>query len=131
MKTIGFSTILVTIFAVVLLVSGAEAQSGDRYGALAIYFIDEPAYGWAANHPSDAAAVNAAMSICGEGCTVVMRFRNSCAAYVADRSGNITVHGWAVGRTRVQAERDAMNQCRMKGGRQASCIVRNWVCTSR
>ena len=63
-------------------------------------------------------------------CRVVVRFRNTCAAYATSdryRYGRYT-YGWGYAPRQQWARRRAIQNCYNKGGRY--CKVRVWACTS-
>ena len=97
-------------------------------GALAIDENQGDQYGWAINYPTQAEADRRAMNECGYGCSIVMRFGNTCAAYAADQArGSSCV--W-VGRTgtvvHLVAQIGLLGECRNRGGANNHCIVRVW-----
>lgn len=98
-------------------------------GALAIDGNQGRAYGASYNHPSMAAAREAALRECGRGCYIVREFSSGCAAYAADQSAGSTVYGWGTATTGVNAQNIAMDYCRRQGG--SRCVVRAWGCNSR
>ena len=98
-------------------------------GALAIDSNQGDQYGFAYNHPSMGAAEQRALSECGRGCGVVLRFSSGCAAYAADQSRGSSIYGWYQASSGNAAQSGAMNVCRSRGGR--SCQVRVWGCNSR
>ena len=66
-----------------------------------------------------------ALQECGAGCTVVIWFRNACAA-LAVGAGYGYGSGWAGNRYR--AESIALGVCRQHTG---NCSIATWVCTTR
>jgi hypothetical protein len=98
-------------------------------GALAIDSNQGDQYGFSYNHPSMGAAEQRALSECGSGCSVVLRFSSGCAAYAADQSRGSSVYGWSQAGSGGAAQSGAMNECRSRGGR--SCQVRAWGCNGR
>ena len=98
-------------------------------GALAIDSNQGDQYGFSYNHPSMGAAEQRALSECGSGCSVVLRFSSGCAAYAADQARGSTAYGWGTAGSGGAAQSTAMNECRSRGGR--SCQVRTWGCNSR
>jgi hypothetical protein len=97
-------------------------------GALAIDENQGDQYGFSYNHPSMGAAEQRALSECGRGCQVVLRF-SACGAYAADQARGSTVYGWYQAGSGNAAQQGAMNECRSRGGR--SCQVRAWGCNGR
>ena len=96
-------------------------------GALAIDAEQGTAWGWAAGYATVAEAERRALQECGEGCRIVMRFEDECAAYAADQKQGSTIRGWSFGfASGGQAESAALEACRKRGGLE--CIVRVWAC---
>ena len=54
---------------------------------------------------------------CGDDCRVVVRFRNSCAAYAVGDKGN----GWGIGPSLPKAKSEALKQCQDK---TENCSIR-------
>lgn len=98
-------------------------------GALAIDSNQGDQYGFAYNHPSMGAAEQRALSECGSGCRIVMRFSSGCAAYAADQANGSTAYGWATAGSAGAAQGQAQSECRQRGG--SSCTVRVWGCDSK
>jgi hypothetical protein len=98
-------------------------------GALAIDSNQGDQYGFSYNHPSMGAAEQRALSECGRGCSVVLRFSSGCGAYAADQSRGSSVYGWSQAASGNAAQSGALNECRSRGGR--SCQVRAWGCNGR
>ncbi len=106
------------------------SASSSFHGALAIDFNQGQAWGWSIDYPTPSAAAKRALDECGDGCSIVMRFSNECAAYAADQASGSTAYGWAHGYdSGSQARARAIKECEGKGG--TSCIVRSWGCTRR
>lgn len=98
-------------------------------GALAIDTNQGDQWGWAVNYPSQADADRRALNECGYGCSIVMRFSNTCAAYAADQSRGSTAYGWAYGYSNSSgAQNRALQECQARGGAGSYCIVRVWGC---
>ncbi len=97
-------------------------------GALAIDSNQGDQYGFAYNHPSSAQADQRALSECGQGCQIVMRFSGSCAAYAADQSRGSTAYGWGTASSAGAAQNRALSECRSRGN---ACMVRVWGCDNR
>ena len=96
-------------------------------GALAIDENQGDQYGWAINYQTYAEAEQRAQRECGNGCRIVMRFSNTCAAYAADQAGRSTAYGWAYGYSNSSgAQNGALAECQRHGG--SYCIVRVWGC---
>ena len=98
-------------------------------GALAIDENRGDQWGWAVGYSTQAAADQHALNECGYGCSIVMRFSNSCAAYAADQNRDSTAVGWAYGFSNSSAAQNrALQECQYRGGTGAYCIVRVWGC---
>ena len=98
-------------------------------GSLAIDENQGDQYGWAVGFQTQSEADQNALRECGYGCSVVMRFSNTCAAYAADQANRSTAYGWAYGfSSSSAAQNGALQQCRSRGGSQSHCIVRAWGC---
>ena len=96
-------------------------------GALAIDENQGDQWGWAVNFSTQAEADQHALNECGYGCSIVVRFWNSCAAYAADQTRGSTVAGWSYGYSSIsEAQYTAMSQCRSRGG--TNCLLRVWGC---
>ena len=108
--------------------SGApDSRLQAQWGALAIDSRQGDQWGWAIDHTTLQAAEERALSECGRGCTVVMTFRNQCAAYAADTQAGSTAYGWARAQTGADARSTALSECGSRGG--TSCTVRVWGCS--
>ena len=68
----------------VLLVFGSGQASA--FGALAIDSYRGPHYGFSYNYNNIVDARARALKECGNNCTVVLTFQNTCAAFAADQS---------------------------------------------
>ena len=112
-----------------------ESSQQDNHGSLAIDRNQGSRYGWAVDYADQGEADRRALSACqklGGQCTVVMRFRNACAAYAADQATSSTAYGWAWSeRDRATAERTARGECVKRGGVRSQCAIRVWGCTTR
>lgn len=98
------------------------------------------AYAWSANHASLRSATDSAMDECRKqaakvkvptsACNVTLSFTNQCVSVVFDPKGGASGIGWAVGRDKVAAERDAMARCRdtADSGRASYCRVDVTTC---
>ena len=105
----------------------ATDADNDSVGALAIAADQGTAWGWAAAYDTEAEARRAALDECGQGCTVVVTFRDGCAAYASDQAPGSSVRGWAYGyATQREAKESALDACARRGG--TDCIVRAWAC---
>jgi hypothetical protein len=111
-----------------VLAIGLQAQALAN-GALAIDSNQGDQYGFAYNHPSMGAAEQRALSECGSGCRIVLRFNSGCAAYAADQANGSTAYGWATAGSAGAAQGQAQSECRQRGG--SSCTVRVWGCNSK
>lgn len=100
----------------------AECTVGDCWGAVA--YGPGGAWAYAVNHPSRAAASQAAQAECKGNCTHVLTFHNSCGAYASGPDG----YGWGNAGDREGAQERALAEC---NARSSSCAVRVWGCTSR
>lgn len=120
----GASTMKKTLLAALALAAAASPTHGFAWGALSVS-EDGESWGWSVEHPTEVAAKRNALAECGAGCTWVVSFRNSCAAYAQD--GNTGAWGWSEGQTRGEAERAAIGECRSAGGGSA-CRIRVWGC---
>ena len=113
----------------------AEAAAQDNHGSLAIDRNQGSRYGWAVDYADQGAADRRALSECqklGGRCSVVMRFRNACAAYAADQATSSTAYGWGWSeRDRATAERIARRECVKRGGVRSQCAIRVWGCITR
>ena len=117
--------ISVAIVALVL----ATPSLSLAFGALAIDARQGDQWGWAVDHSTRAAADRRALSECGDGCSIVMRFSNTCAAYAADQARGSTAYGWSYGSNSSSAVQNrALRECRSRGGVRSNCIVRVWGC---
>jgi len=114
--------LIVAMTALILAPTAAFAA-----GALAINGGQGDAYGFSYNYGSQSEADQRALNECGYGCSIVMRFTASCAAYAADQAYGSTAIGYAYGYSDGgSAQTRALNECRARGGTQ--CIVRAWGC---
>lgn len=115
-------------FAIAALVLAIPSLS-LAFGALAIDLRQGNQWGWAVNYSTRAAADQRALSECGYGCSIVMRFSNTCAAYAADQARGSTAYGWSYGSSSSSAVQNrALRECRSRGGARSNCIVRVWGC---
>lgn len=112
------------------LFAGALAGAGSALanGALAIDSNQGDQWGFAYNYPSAAQAEQRALSECGRGCRIVLRFSQGCGAYAADQARGSTAYGWATAPQAGSAQQRALQECRSRGG--SMCIVRSWGCNS-
>jgi len=99
-------------------------------GALAIDGRQGHQWGWAVNHPHQAQADAHALRQCGQGCGIVRRFADTCAAYAGDQARGSTAYGFADAPTSAQAQTNALNFCRHYGGANSHCVIRVWGCDS-
>jgi serine/threonine-protein kinase len=107
-----------------LVVPTASASAQDNYAAFA-FSTDSGALGWGDDYDSRSGAEEEAMARCGDGCEIVLWFRNACGA-IATSSDHSYGTGWADGRR--EAEAIAMRGCR---ARADECSVEHWLCTTR
>ena len=116
------------LLAMAALAFAVPSWSGAA-GALAVDTNQGDQWGWAVNYPSQADADRRALNECGYGCSIVMRFANTCAAYAADQQRASTAYGWAYGYNNASgAQNRALQECQYRGGSGAYCIVRVWGC---
>ena len=127
MNRLMFSGLRIALagFAIGLITVGNALANG----ALAIDSNQGAAYGVGRDYPTMEAAERRALSECGRGCRVVVRFPTGCAAYSADQARGSTVFGWASADSKDAARAKADANCRRYGGTR--CLVRVWGCNSR
>lgn len=104
----------------------ARALQASGAGALAIDGHQGGHYGFTYNAANLAQAEQKALKECGDGCQVVLRFENGCAAYAADQSSATKVYGWGALKTASEAENRALSACQMRGGK--SCTIQASGC---
>lgn len=108
------------------LVAGLAAAQAA--GALAVGNCG--AFGYSYDYATMAGAVDRALDECrGRNCRIVVRIRNFCAAFAYDASNPCGAWGWASRASRSAAQRVAVAECVIRGGRD--CVVRAWVCDGR
>lgn len=122
----------------VIAMLAAASISGESLaaGALAIDSNQGSRFGYSFGFDIQQLADRRAIQECGGGrCHVVLQFSHACAAYAADQTAGSTAYGWAIqapGRVgssgESTAKKRALSECRKRGGRNASCIVRVWGC---
>jgi Domain of unknown function (DUF4189) len=95
-------------------------------GALAIDANQGSQYGWAEGYPSTGEATQHALSQCGSGCKIVMRYSSGCGAYAADQSSGSSVFGTGTDSSAGGAQSRAISMCQTYGG--TSCTIRAWSC---
>ena len=124
------SKLAAMVLAVALAASVLSAPSASRAaGALAIDSNQGNQYGWAIRYRTQSEADRRALNECGYGCSIVMRFSNTCAAYAADQARGSTVYGWAWGAGNASTVQNrALQECRRRGGGRSNCMVRVWGC---
>ncbi len=115
------ATLAVSLFAAQALANGALAIDSNQGGR----------YGFSYNFANMNGAEQRALSECGGGCRVVVRFQSGCAAYAADQASGSTAYGWGTDGSSGAAQNRALQECRSRGGARANCIVRVWGCNSR
>ena len=114
---------------IVFLALALACNNAMAAGALAIDEAKGDQHGWAINFPTYREAEQEALRECGEGCSIVMRVSDSCAAYAADQQENSTVVGWSWGFPNPDEARNrARAECTNRGGVGNECIVRVWGC---
>lgn len=124
-----YGAMLAGAFAMlVAAVSFGEVNTAKAEGALAIDHAKGRAWGASWNYRTRAQAARKAIHECGGPgrCRVVLYYRNGCAAWAADQSRGSTVYGWGVNRSKTAAQRRALYECRVRGGRR--CLIRVWAC---
>lgn len=99
-------------------------------GALAIDQGNGSGYGWAVDHESQAEADARALRECGQGCSIVGRFNDSCMAHAADQAPGSTSYGYAHALTGQEARTSALQFCSHYGGADSQCVIRVWGCDS-
>ena len=114
-------------------VATTEEAQVSFYGALAAAG-PRGAAGWWVNKRTQREADDGAVSECrnhggGGDCSVVVQFRNACAAYAGDQAQGSSAYGWGIDKDRVSAENRALTECRKRQGSQ--CRVRVQGCTTR
>ena len=97
-------------------------------GALAIDGRQGDQWGASNNYQTQADADARALRECGQGCSIVARFSNSCAAFAADQTLGSTAFGRGHAATASQAQTIALEYCRQYGGTRSNCVVRAWGC---
>ncbi len=110
--------------AALLVIALVIAGTARADGALAVA-KDRFASGYSYGFSGKADAFNAALSACGNDCTIVADFAKTCAAFAA--SENLS-HAWAsaIGGTPAAARQNAIIACAKAGG--TACQVRVWAC---
>ena len=131
-------TLTLLAFAGMLVMGSASAR--DYYGAL-VYNSRSGVTAYAVNAYSSYEAERRARRQCRQrhgyndsrrfACRVVVRFRNTCAAYATSRQYDYGryIYGWGYAPRSPWARRRAVRNCYDKGGRY--CSVRVWACTTR
>jgi Caspase domain/Domain of unknown function (DUF4189) len=105
-----------------------NASAANAFGALAIDGLRGSQYGYSYNYPNVDDARARAVKECGENCTVVLTFQNTCAAFAADQAEANGASGWGYAPTKETAQNTALSYCRKYGGK--SCMVRVSACES-
>jgi len=118
----------VTAAAILLAAICCGSVSAFAAGALAIDSFRGSKFGYAIDRPNADVAKSDALTQCGPGCTVVVTFENTCAAFAADQSKDSGSNGWGYGATKEQSQATALRYCAQYGG--ISCQVRVWACES-
>lgn len=113
---------LISVVGLSAQIAPARAESDYTYGAIA-YSEQNAAYAWSIDMRSADGANSTALSSCtkkGAGCKVVASFSNSCAALAVATNSQ-----WAASQagTSQQAQLDALNTCRSKGGTRCDIKV--------
>ena len=97
-------------------------------GALAVDERQGDQWGWAIDYQTQAEANAHALRQCGQGCSIVATFNNTCMAFAADQARGSTAYGHGRARTSSAAQANALRFCRQYGGTNSNCIVRAWGC---
>jgi len=127
-KTRNLSLFAVAFVVGVALMTSApfgQSASAARYGSIA-FSEDSGAWGYSHGYSSRSAAKGRALRACrarGDGCRIVVWFRNACGALAVGR-GN--VYGWSWNTSRARARRRALAECR---ARTSGCRIRVTVCS--
>jgi hypothetical protein len=118
---------IAAMFAAFFSVAAQNAiAQGDRYGSLTIDANNGERYGWAIDYQTQSEADARSLRECGQSvCHTVLRFAGGCGAYVVER-GNPTLYGWGTASTRGAAESRALEEGRIRGGR--NLLIRVWGC---
>lgn len=111
------------LIAVALFAAPAEAQTANKWGAIAYGGPDRKA-GTAVDYPSADEARQAALEACGGECPRTIVFVANCAA-VAENSAGAT--GAARNRWRDRARNRAVAFCARSG---PGCTITAWACTT-
>lgn len=111
------------LIAGVLLSAASLVQAA---GALAIDGNQGDQYGFSYNYGSMQEAEQRALSECGYGCSIVLRFESGCGAYAADQNYGSSAYGWGTASSGGEAQSRALSECASRGG--SSCMVRSWGC---
>lgn len=109
-------------------------EDEDQFGALAIDKARGNAFGWAVDFDTQAEADASARAKCAVNsvaCTVVMRFKNTCASYAADQARGSSAYGWGQTSPQSAADARALRECASRGGARANCTKRVWGCTGK
>jgi hypothetical protein len=121
---LAFASSARTLTPAMPMAAGAEQPS--RYGALAIDRNDGDRYGWAVNYETSQVAEDRVFAECGQGCSVVLRFSDECAAYVVER-GNSSLYAWGRAPSLATAQSIALREASARGGRDL--VERVWGCS--
>ncbi len=105
------------------LLGAVVAVAAEKHAAIA-YSEASHKYGWAADQPTVKEAHEKALAQCGAGCTVRVAWHNGCGAYAEGQKNDH--YGWALGKTRKDAEQLAVAACAKRGG--SKCTARLWAC---
>ncbi len=108
----------------------AAPDLGHAFGALAVDSNKAHSYGYSYGYSSQRGADARALSECGSGCYVAVRFNGTCAAYAADMRPSGTAWGWGAQNSAQGAQARALSECRARAGygSQRVCQVRVWGC---
>jgi hypothetical protein len=121
LKSIGL-----VVFGTLALMSGVvTAFADDHYGAIA-YSTNNGRYGYTYDYATQASAETDALKNCADGsCTIVIWFKNTCAALAI---GDGFAYGVAWANDKGDAEASAMTFCSQNA---KGCNIAQWICTSR
>lgn len=99
------------------------AMPSHAEGALAIDSQKGGHFGFIANATNADQAAKKVLQDCGEGCQVVVKFTEGCAAFAQDQGKTTHVYGWGMLKTMTDAQQRAMASCQMRGGQQCKIVA--------
>ncbi|MDJ1159430.1 DUF4189 domain-containing protein [Chelatococcus sp. SYSU_G07232] len=115
-----------TTLVLTFMLFAAAPSAAEAYGALAVDYAQGTRFGFSRNQPTEQKAREVALGGCGAGCTVIVTFRKSCAAYAADQTTGSPAEALVKGPAAAAVRDQALSDCRKRGGRQ--CSLRVWGC---